>query len=106
MVSSQDLVATLVAHPAQPVMTDRAVAAVMQALGQETECIVLARGIAADLVLPGAKDGKEAENRARQALEDLPVDVIVQPLSHRRKRLFLADMDSTMIGQECIDELA
>jgi phosphoserine phosphatase len=31
---------------------------------------------------------------------------VVQPLDGRRKRLFLADMDSTMIGQECIDELA
>jgi len=30
----------------------------------------------------------------------------VQPLAARRKKLFLADMDSTMIGQECIDELA
>ncbi len=32
--------------------------------------------------------------------------MVVQPLAHRRKRLFLADMDSTMIEQECIDELA
>jgi phosphoserine phosphatase len=31
---------------------------------------------------------------------------VVQPTAHRRKRLFVADMDSTMIGQECIDELA
>ncbi len=31
---------------------------------------------------------------------------MVQPRRDRRKRLFLADMDSTMIGQECIDELA
>jgi len=30
----------------------------------------------------------------------------VQPVGVRRKKLFLADMDSTMIGQECIDELA
>jgi phosphoserine phosphatase len=37
---------------------------------------------------------------------EAPIDVFVQPLAHRRKRLFLADMDSTMIGQECIDELA
>jgi phosphoserine phosphatase len=44
---------------------------------------------------------------ARWALEDLPgVDVIVQPDSPRRKRLLVADMDSTIIGQECIDELA
>ena len=34
------------------------------------------------------------------------VDVVVQPAAGRRKKLFLADMDSTMIGQECIDELA
>lgn len=33
-------------------------------------------------------------------------DVVVQPAASRRKKLFLADMDSTMIGQECIDELA
>lgn len=35
-----------------------------------------------------------------------PVDVVIQPAERRRKRLFLADMDSTMIEQECIDELA
>jgi phosphoserine phosphatase len=34
------------------------------------------------------------------------IDIVVQPAAHRRKRLFLADMDSTMIQQECIDELA
>ena len=34
------------------------------------------------------------------------IDVVVQPAAHRRKKLFLADMDSTMIEQECIDELA
>jgi phosphoserine phosphatase len=34
------------------------------------------------------------------------VDVVVQPAANRRKKLFLADMDSTMIAQECIDELA
>ena len=35
-----------------------------------------------------------------------PVDVIVQPAEGRRKALLVADMDSTMITQECIDELA
>ena len=34
------------------------------------------------------------------------VDLVVQPAEGRRKRVLLADMDSTMIGQECIDELA
>jgi phosphoserine phosphatase len=34
------------------------------------------------------------------------VDLVVQPTEGRRKRMLLADMDSTMIEQECIDELA
>jgi phosphoserine phosphatase len=34
------------------------------------------------------------------------IDAVVQPVINRRKKLFLADMDSTMIRQECIDELA
>ncbi len=34
-----------------------------------------------------------------------PIDIAILPVSNRRKRLVLADMDSTMIGQECIDEL-
>ncbi len=42
----------------------------------------------------------------RDALTPLPIDVAVQPVEDRRKKLFLADMDSTMIEQECIDELA
>jgi phosphoserine phosphatase len=34
------------------------------------------------------------------------VDYVVQPVAHREKRLLVADMDSTMITVECIDELA
>ena len=44
---------------------------------------------------------------ARIALaEPLALDVIIQPIANREKKLLVADMDSTMIGQECIDELA
>ncbi len=43
---------------------------------------------------------------AEAALAGLPVDVCVQPAQGRRKRLLLADMDSTIIGCECLDELA
>ena len=59
---------------------------------------------ATDLVIRGL-----SQPQARAALEAaLPtLDVIVQPASPaRRKRLLVADMDSTMIAQECIDELA
>ena len=43
---------------------------------------------------------------AEAALKGAPVDVCVQPWGGRRKRLLIADMDSTIIGCECIDELA
>lgn len=46
--------------------------------------------------------------RARKALDGalFGVDVVVQPATGREKRLLIADMDSTMITVECIDELA
>ena len=43
---------------------------------------------------------------ARTALEGQGYDVVVQPAEDRRKKLIVADMDSTMITVECIDELA
>jgi len=58
-------------------------------------------GDAADLRFAG--DAKAA----RWALDGLEgIDLVVQPEEPRWKRLFVADMDSTIIGQECIDELA
>ncbi|MCE8008742.1 phosphoserine phosphatase SerB [Aestuariivita sp.] len=39
-------------------------------------------------------------------LQGVGVDLAVQPIDGRRKKMLLADMDSTMIRQECIDELA
>ena len=41
-----------------------------------------------------------------EQLQPLGVDLVLQPVEGRRKRMLLADMDSTMIQQECIDELA
>ena len=43
---------------------------------------------------------------AEAAVAELPVDLCVQPVEGRRKRLLIADMDSTIIGCECLDELA
>jgi len=39
-------------------------------------------------------------------VQNMDVDLVIQPLSGRKKKMLLADMDSTMIQQECIDELA
>ena len=44
--------------------------------------------------------------RIRKELSGLPVDLNALPAANRRKRILIADMDSTMIQQECIDELA
>lgn len=43
---------------------------------------------------------------ARSALNGATIDIVYQPTAHRRKKLLVADMDSTIIEQECIDELA
>jgi phosphoserine phosphatase len=104
--SPVSLVATLIANQSEPVVTGETVALAAQAIGQETEQAILARGIAADLIVRGEAEAKAVEAALRQVLKGQPIDIVVQPLETRRKRLFLADMDSTMIGQECIDELA
>jgi phosphoserine phosphatase len=44
--------------------------------------------------------------KAEEALERQPADVCVQLVEHRRKRLLIADMDSTIVACECLDELA
>jgi phosphoserine phosphatase len=58
-------------------------------------------GDAADLGFAG--DGRAAR-WALSSLDDM--DVVVQPAEPRWRKLLVADMDSTIIGQECIDELA
>ena len=44
--------------------------------------------------------------RAESALEREPADICVQLVEHRKKRLLIADMDSTVVACECLDELA
>lgn len=66
----------------------------------------LAEDIACDLDLSGSAEGAEAEALLRAALGSEPIDVVVQERRNRRKKILIADMDSTMIDQECIDELA
>lgn len=61
-------------------------------------------GDAADLLLGPVEDWRALRDRLEAALPG--VDVVVQLAEERAKRLFVADMDSTMVAQECIDELA
>ena len=66
------------------------------------ETAIVEAGVACDLLFAVRPDG------ARTALEGAfaGVDVVVQPRDGREKKLLVADMDSTMITVECIDELA
>lgn len=66
----------------------------------------LAESIACDIALPAGMEDQAAAEILRDLLADTPVDVAVQDASARRKKILIADMDSTMIDQECIDELA
>jgi phosphoserine phosphatase SerB len=60
---------------------------------------------ASDLVFEAASLGEVREALAR-AFAQAPFDWCVQPTAGRRKRLLVADMDSTIINVECLDELA
>jgi phosphoserine phosphatase len=105
------LVATLICNPADPALDSTVVDGARALLPSPGPAQWLFGGVAVDIPFEGqipfeSRDVLAIENRLREARGDLPIDIVVQPQATRRKKLFLADMDSTMIGQECIDELA
>jgi phosphoserine phosphatase len=100
------LVATLICNPVNPALDSTIVDGALAVLPSPGTAQWLFNEVAVDIPFTGSEDIKAIEARLRQARGDLPIDVVVQPAAFRRKKLFLADMDSTMIGQECIDELA
>jgi phosphoserine phosphatase len=101
-------VATLVTPQDRPVLDEAVLERAALFLPNAKSPEWLAPGIAVDIAFTPPKLGAERAlaDRVRQALSDLRVDVFLQPRASRRKKLLLADMDSTMIRQECIDELA
>ncbi|MBR0996626.1 MULTISPECIES: phosphoserine phosphatase SerB [Bradyrhizobium] len=104
------LVATLICNPDNPALDSTIVDGARAVLPQAQPAHWLFDGVAVDIPF-GAQDNLQGdrhaiEQRLRELRGDLPIDIVVQPVGLRRKKLFLADMDSTMIGQECIDELA
>src|SRR5262245_35982368 len=100
------LVATLICNPANPALDSTIVDGALAVLPSPGPARWLFNEVAVDIPFTGSEDISGTENRLREARGDLPIDIVVQPQATRRKKLFLADMDSTMIGQECIDELA
>jgi phosphoserine phosphatase len=100
------LVATLICNPANPALDSTIVDGARAVLPAPGPAQWLFDEVAVDIPFTGSEDIAAILNRLRAARGDFPIDIVVQPQALRRKKLFLADMDSTMIGQECIDELA
>jgi phosphoserine phosphatase len=94
--------ATLIANPANANLTEEIVRRTAGLLGSDS-IVWLAERIACDIELVGLPETTEP---LWASLQEQRIDFVVQPSDGRAKRLLLADMDSTMIQQECIDELA
>ncbi|MBU2089337.1 MAG: phosphoserine phosphatase SerB [Alphaproteobacteria bacterium] len=103
------LVLTLIADPARQsldaALIDAAEAALADAGAIATGRDWLADGIALDISLTAA-DPAQAESALRTRLEGAAVDMAIQKPDGRRKKLLLADMDSTIVTSETLDELA
>jgi phosphoserine phosphatase len=99
------LVATLISSPQSNALPESLAHSAALSVGA-SKTVWLADGIACDLELPAGARAAEADARLRALLARDPVDVVVHKAAGRRKTILIADMDSTMIDQECIDELA
>jgi phosphoserine phosphatase len=99
-------VVTLICNPANPALDSTVIDGARALLPSPGPAQWLFDEVAADIPFEATGDIGAIERRLREARGDLPIDIVVQPRIARRKKLLLADMDSTMIGQECVDELA
>ncbi len=95
-------IASLLTNPDSPVLDRATVESLRNAWGGG-DARWLDPGVAAEFALEVMPDNRWD---VWAGLQPLGVDLVVQAADGRRKRVLLADMDSTMIEQECIDELA
>jgi phosphoserine phosphatase len=112
-------VATLISRPDRPAVTDDLAQKAARYLPHGRPLGWLDPGVAMDIpfLIDDAEDDGPGDGKDDALLKDITgdlrdiiggeaVDIVIQPHQGRRKKLLIADMDSTMIGQECIDELA
>ncbi len=95
-------VATLLTNPDTPVLDRGTVESLRNAWGGG-DAVWLNPGVAAEF---GLESMPANLWEVWEGLQSLRIDLAVQPAAGRKKRMLIADMDSTMIQQECIDELA
>jgi len=102
-----ELVLTLVAPPNAGAFSVnlREVFASVGARGKESRSLDAGEGAATDVILE-ADDLAAVRSALEAPMAGQALDWCVQPLAGRRKRLLVADMDSTIINVECLDELA
>src|SRR5258708_7102321 len=107
MRGSMELVLTLVAPPNAGAFSInlREVFASVGARGKESRKLSTGEGAATD-VIREADDLPALRAALRAPMADQQLDWCLQPVEGRRKRLLVADMDSTIINVECLDELA
>src|SRR5262249_12104482 len=95
------LVATLICNPNNPVLGSPIRDGARGGLPSAGPAHWMWGEVAADIPFDAPTKSKDdiraISDRLRAARGDLPIDIVVQPIATRRKKLFLADMDSTMI---------
>ncbi len=101
-------VLTLIAGAAAPPLNDASIEAARAVLPEPGATTWLSEVEACDIDFRPDADAVNTQimNTVREALQGAPIDIVSQRAKNRRKRLLVADMDSTLIGQECIDEIA
>ncbi len=105
--SPEPCVATVVARKGSGGIGAARLSAIRAILPEAGDPVWLDPGQAVDVPLAAAPAGLPGLRAALEPiLAEASLDAVLQPAAGRRKRLLLADMDSTMIHQECIDELA
>jgi phosphoserine phosphatase len=101
-------VLTLIAAPGSDELLAKAEEELRGPLGVDRPAFPLAPGQACDIPFRPASEPALADARqvAERVASTLGLDAVIQPVEGRRKRLLVADMDSTIIEQECLDEIA
>lgn len=108
--TSPAAILTVIAPPDEALLTSDLLASLHAALYLTGEAKILAEGEAAAFEITS----RDLENRSKDDLltaasthlAGAPIDVNITPAENRRKKLLISDMDSTIIQQECIDEIA
>ena len=99
---------TIIAPEGKSLLNETVISSINNNLNIKSDLTWLAEGEAVDLTLANLNSDEKASlnSQITDLLKDKPFDFALQPTEHRRKKLLISDMDSTIIGEECIDEIA